>query len=117
MLNRVAGKFELKTSGDGQTFFHLKAGNGEVILTGETYATKQAALDGVESVRKHAQVDTQFIRKIAGNGQPYFFLKASNGQSLGSSEMYSGAAVLENAIASVKKNAREAKVDDQTATA
>jgi len=113
----MAAKFELKTSKNGQVFFNLKAGNGEVILTGETYTTKQAALDGIESVRKNSQVDAQFERKVATNGEPYFSLKATNGQTLGKSEMYAGGnTAMENGIASVKKNAADAKVDDQTAT-
>lgn len=112
----MAGKFELKTSKNGQVFFNLKAGNGEVILTGETYTSKPAALDGIESVRQNSQVDAHFERKVASNGQPYFSLKASNGQSLGKSEMYSSPTAMENGIASVKRNAPAATVEEPAAT-
>jgi uncharacterized protein len=50
----MAGKFELKSTSDGQIRFNLKAGNGEVIATSESYKTKAAALNGIESVKKNA---------------------------------------------------------------
>ena len=44
-----------------------------------------------------------------------FVLTAGNGQTIGLSEMYSSASAMENGIASVKKNAPEAKLKDLTA--
>ncbi len=111
----MAAKFELKTTKDGEILFNLKAGNGEVILTSESYTTKQAALDSIVSVRANAALDERFERKTATNGQPFFVLKAANGQTLGKSEMYSSAAAMENGIASVKRNAPAAELDDNTA--
>jgi uncharacterized protein len=49
----MAGKFVLKKS-DSQYMFNLKAGNGEIIATSERYTTRQGALNGIESVKKHA---------------------------------------------------------------
>jgi len=43
-----------------------------------------------------------------------FNLKASNGQVIGTSEPYSREAARENGIASVKSNAPDARIDDQT---
>jgi len=42
-------------------------------------------------------------------------LKATNGQTIGKSEMYKTAAAMESGIASVKTNAPDAKVDDSAA--
>lgn len=50
----MAGKFELKKTSNGQFRFNLKASNGQVIATSESYKTKAAALNGIESVRKNA---------------------------------------------------------------
>ena len=50
----MAGKFELKTTKNGQYMFNLKASNGQVIATSEHYTTRAAALDGIESVKKNA---------------------------------------------------------------
>lgn len=49
----MAGKFVLKKSGT-QFMFNLKAGNGETIATSERYTTRQAALNGMESVKSNA---------------------------------------------------------------
>lgn len=50
----MAGKFELYTDKHGAYRFRLKAGNGQVIATGEDYPTKAAALKGIESIRNNA---------------------------------------------------------------
>ena len=47
------------------------------------------------------------------DGSPFFNLKATNGQVIGKSEMYSSAAACENGIESVKKNAPEAEVVEE----
>ncbi len=110
----MAGKFELRTSTDGQYQFHLKASNGQVILASELYTEKRGALNGIESVKRNSPIDERYERKTARNGEPYFVLKASNGQVIGQSETYSSTAAMENGIESVKKNAPDAAVDDQT---
>jgi uncharacterized protein len=58
----MAGKFVLTKGKSGQYHFNLKAGNGEIIATSESYKSKAAALNGIESVRKNAagaKVDDQ----------------------------------------------------------
>ena len=42
----MSGYYELKAASGSQHTFNLKAANHQVILTSETYATKQAALMG-----------------------------------------------------------------------
>ena len=51
----MAGKFELYKDSQGKFRFRLKAGNGEIIATGEAYESKAGALDGIESIRRNAQ--------------------------------------------------------------
>lgn len=110
----MAGKFELKKAKDGQFMFNLKAANGQVILTSELYKTKSSAENGIESIRKNSAREGAFETKTNAKGEPYFILKASNGQEVGRSEYYSSASAMENGIASVKSNAPEAKVADLT---
>ena len=50
----MAGKFEVYQDKKQQYRFRLKAGNGQVIATGEAYTTKKACLNGIESIRKNA---------------------------------------------------------------
>lgn len=109
------GKFVITTRSNGEFQFNLKAGNGQTILASESYSTKAACENGIESVRKNASDDARYERKTSSNGKPFFNLKAGNGQIIGSSEMYESEASRENGIESVKKNAPDAEVDDQTA--
>ena len=110
----MAGKFEVYTDKAGETRFRLKAGNGQIILASEGYKTKASCMNGVESVRKNAADEGRFEKKKSKNGKWMFNLKASNGQVIGTSEMYEAGASCDNGIASVMKNAPDAKVDDQT---
>lgn len=109
------GTFVIKKRTNGEFQFDLKAGNGQIILTSEGYNAKAGCENGIESVRKNAQDDAKFERKTSSNGKFYFNLKATNGQIIGKSEMYESEASRDNGIESVKKNAPDAKVDDQTA--
>ena len=111
----MAGKFEIKQAKDGQYHFNLKAGNGQVILSSELYKTKAAAENGIASIQKNAGDEGRYERRENKNGEPYFVLKAGNGQEIGRSEFYSGNAAMENGIASVTKNAPDAAIEDATA--
>ena len=106
----MSGKFELKQSKDGQYMFNLKAGNGQVILSSELYKTKADAENGIESVKKNAAIAERFERTKNKNDEPFFKLKASNGQEIGRSEYYSSEAAMENGIKSVQNNAPDATV-------
>lgn len=50
----MAGKFELYKDKAGKWRFRLKAGNGQVIATGEAYESKSAAQNGIESIKRNA---------------------------------------------------------------
>ena len=112
----TAGRFELHPSGTGSLRFVLKAGNHQVILTSQSYASHAAALGGIESVRTNAALPERFDRRESKAGEPYFVLKAGNGQIIGQSEMYSSAAGMENGILSVARNAPEAELKDLSAS-
>lgn len=103
--------FEIKKSGD-KYHFVLKAANGQVILSSQLYASKSGATNGVESVKKNCGDDNCFERKTAKNGKFHFNIKSTNGQIVGSSQMYASESGMNNGIESVKKNAPGAKVKD-----
>lgn len=109
------GKFVISTRSNGEFQFNLKAGNGQVILTSEGYSSKAACMNGVESVRTNSSDDNRYDRKESTNGKYYFSLKAGNGQVIGSSQMYESQASRDNGIESVKTNAPDASVEDETA--
>ncbi len=108
------GKFVINKDKGNQFKFNLKAVNGEIILNSQGYVSKSSCENGIESVRKHSQDDTMFERSTASNGSPYFNLKASNGQVIGTSERYSSTSAMETGIASVKTNAPKSPIEDNT---
>lgn len=109
------GKFVITKRTNGEFQFNLKAGNGQTILASEGYSTKASCENGIESVKRNAQDDGRYELKTSSNGKFYFTLKASNGQVIGMSEMYESSSSRDNGIASVKSNAADATMDDQTA--
>lgn len=48
------GYFVLKKTSNDQFMFNLHASNGEIIATSEHYTTKQAAQNGIDSVKSNA---------------------------------------------------------------
>ena len=108
------GKFVITKRTNGELQFNLTAKNGQTILNSEGYTTKPNCEKGIESVKRNAQDDSKFDRMVSSNGKPYFNLKATNGQIIGTGQMYESEASRDNGIASVKSNAPEATIDDQT---
>lgn len=111
----MAGKFELYKDNKGEFRFRLKASNGQSILSSEGYKGKPSAKNGIESVRKNAANSERFEIKQTKSGMFMFNLKATNGQVVGTSQQYKSEDSCNNGIESVKKNAPDAPLDDQTA--
>jgi uncharacterized protein len=108
------GKFVIKKATNGQHYFNLKAGNGEIILTSsEQYTTKAACNKGIDSVKTNAPNDSRYDRKTATNGEYYFTHKAANGEIIGKSQMYDAPSGREKGIESVKANAPDAPVTEE----
>jgi len=111
----MSGKFEIKKAKNGEFYFHLKASNGQIILSSEMYNEKASAENGIASVKKNSPDDARYERKDTKNGQFMFNLKAANHQVIGTSESYTTTAARDNGIASVKENAPAAPVHDESA--
>lgn len=47
-------KFEIYNDKAGEFRFRLKARNGEIIATGESYKTRTSCLNGIDSIRRNA---------------------------------------------------------------
>ncbi|TCK01308.1 YegP family protein [Nocardia alba] len=50
----MAGKFELFKDKGGKFRFHLKAGNGEIVLESQGYESKDGAKKGIASIQTNA---------------------------------------------------------------
>ena len=120
------GKFVIKTTKNGGFVFNLKANNGEVIATSETYNSESSCRNGIESVMKNAPVAALEDQTVEGfekqkhpkfeiyqdkAGEYRFRLKAPNGEIIAVSEGYKAKASCNNGIASVRKNAEDAKIE------
>lgn len=108
------GKFIITKRKNDDYQFNLKAGNGQVILASQGYATKQGCKNGIESVKTNAPFDSRYDREVSSNNQYYFNLKAGNGEIIGTSEMYTTTSARDNGIESVKTNAPTAEIVDET---
>ena len=106
----MSGYYEIKNTTSGKPMFNLKAGNHEIILTSQSYESKEAAMNGIASVRKNGPLEASFEKKVAVDGQTFFVLKAANGQVIGKSELYTSEQGRDNGIASVMRNCVSEKV-------
>ena len=109
-------KFEISKRKNDEFQFNLIARNGEVILTSEGYTTKANCKKGIESVKRNSPDDERYERKVSANGKSYFNLKASNGEVIGTSQMYETDSDRELGIQAVKEAAPNAEVVDLTPT-
>ena len=121
------GKFVIKAAKKGP-MFNLKAGNGEIIATSETYSSKDACINGIESVKKNAPVakiedqtengyteltNPKFEVYKDKKGEFRFRLKATNGNILCASEGYTSKEGCMKGIKSVVSNAPEAAIAEE----
>ncbi len=108
-------KFEIFKDKEGEKFyFHLKAGNGEIILASQGYTAKSSCQNGVDSVASHSKDESNFEKKESKDGRYYFVLMATNHQVIGNSQMYTTTSARDHGIHSVHENAVEAEVVDLT---
>lgn len=120
------GKFVIRRTNTGIKF-DLKAGNGEVIATSEVYKSLNSCRNGAASVKKNAPIANledqtaeeyakekcpKFEMYIDKAGEYRFRLKATNGQTIATSEGYGAKAGCLNGIDSVKRNAPDAEIDE-----
>ena len=118
------GKFVLSEAKNGFKF-NLVAGNGEVIASSQVYKTVATAKKGIASVSANApiakienQTDKEFKPETNPKFEVYkdkkgefrFRLKAKNGQIIVTGEGYSKLDGCLKGIASVQKNAKDAKI-------
>lgn len=115
MSNSNQGSYVLSKHPGLNQAYHwvLVASNNEIILTSENYAAKDGAKNGIDSCRVNSQIDARYEKKSSVSNQPYFVLKASNGEVIGKSQMYSSTTARDNGIASVKRFGKDAVLVDK----
>ena len=118
------GKFEIKSSAKGSSF-NLLATNGQVVATSQVYKSLRSAKLGIASVAKNApiaEIEDQTAGKVEKKslpkfevysdkaGKTRFRLRAKNGQIIAVGEAYETPKACFAGVASVKKNAVDAKI-------
>lgn len=96
-----AGKFDMWQSTDGW-HFHLKSGNGRILLTSEAYAARTGAINGILSVLDNG-VDTQQYAVVPAANGYLLHLSAGNNEIISFSQVYSTKSNATRAITSCVK--------------
>ena len=60
----MSGKYEIKRAKNSEYYFNLKAGNGEIILTSETYKAKAGAINGIVLVRTNSPLEDRYSARV-----------------------------------------------------
>lgn len=102
-----------KSAINQEYYYHLRAENGEPILSGEGYTTKQSCLSGIESVKLNSRIDSRYVRRDSISNYT-FNLEAANGEIIGRSESYATRTQRDKSIDAVKRDAPDAPIDDVT---
>jgi uncharacterized protein len=110
----MTGKYQLRRGASGQFYFNLIGANYEPVLTSEHYIAKASALNGIASVRENSPYDSRYDRLLSSARQPYFVLRAANGEIIGRSETYSSTVARDQGIETCKRLGPTAPIDDLT---
>lgn len=108
-------KFEIfQSDTSGKFYFRLKSRNGQIILQSQGYEAKTSAQNGIASVSKHCRDASCYETKQASNGKWHFNMKSTNGQIVGSSQMYASSSTMKAGIEALQRVAPIARIVDLT---
>jgi uncharacterized protein YegP (UPF0339 family) len=91
-------RFQTFAGVDHESYFHLRAANGEVVLASEGYVNPASALKGIASVRTNGTVASHYELLQAVDGQWYFHLKAANNEVIAHGETYASKSNAQRAL-------------------
>lgn len=123
----MAGKYVIRKTNAGFKF-DLKSGNGEVVATSLVYSSIAACISGADMLRSisAAEIEDQTVEGYAvkenpkyevyidKSGEFRYRLKDKNGDILAIGEGYKSKANCKNGITSIKKNAPDAEVIEES---
>lgn len=91
--------FETFKGEDGKAYFHLRAGNGEIMLSSQAYTATSSAKVGIASVLTNGDDAAQYETFQTADGGYAFHLVAKNGEVIARSQVYSTKANADRAVA------------------
>ncbi len=100
----VRSSFDVFEGENGRYYFNFSAGNHEIILSSQGYASRTGALAGVLAVLDNALDESSFNVKATKSGGAHFNLVAANGEIIASSEVYSTMSNARRGVKSVVRN-------------
>ena len=95
-------RFEVFTGEDKKFYFHLRAGNGEIVLGSQGYTAKSSALSGIASVQTNGVSDARWRVAEAIDGEYAIRLVATNGRTIGSGELYTTESSADEAVTTIE---------------
>lgn len=104
-----SASFETFEGLDGRHYFHVLAGNGANLLRSQGYASRGAAEDGIQSVLTTGPNKDGYEILEAANGDYYFNVRASNGQVLGTSQLFASRASADRSATTLRALIRLAR--------
>lgn len=94
-------RFESFKGEDGQSYFHLRAGNGEIVLASQGYSRPSGAEAGIITVLANGVDASNFKIFSMADGRFGFDLVAQNGEVIGRGQAYASQSNAERAVARV----------------
>lgn len=108
-------RFVITRKPDGMFQFDYRDEYGQIIFYGGSYTRKTICINGIHSVKQNSQDLTRFIKKMSPSDNLYYFnLKSFNGKIIAKSEFFNERESRNNFIESIKENAQNAIIEDQS---
>jgi uncharacterized protein len=86
--NRTGARFEVTRGTDGKWYFDLLGANDQVVLVSQAYVLEESAWNGMFSVQDNGSDAARYAFTQGVNGEWFFDVIATNGQSVGKSTAY-----------------------------
>lgn len=108
---RYSGKFEVFPEA-GFYKYRLKASNGEILVVSAGYTTKNGAINGIETLKKNAEIGQYEIVTDKNKFTQFQLFNANGSRVIVTGEFYETVARAESALESFKKFVTTEKIDE-----
>ncbi len=108
---RYSGKFEVFPEA-GFYKYRLKASNGEILVVSAGYTTKNGAINGIETLKKNAEIGQYEIVTDKNKFSQFQLFNANGSRVIVTGEFYETVARAESALESFKKFVSTEKIEE-----
>lgn len=107
------GKFIISEKNEGEFQFNFKNKNGDIILTSETYLSKDCCKNGIQCAKNNSIIEDRYEKKISASDQFHFHLKSGNGNIIGTSQIYPTKISMDSGINYMINRAEDSSVEHE----